>query len=350
MRRRPLAAASILAALALAGPWRALRAEPQSGARPGAFVLGIDRQIGGSPVDPAQREAASALATSVLDILRRDPAVASPTGYSVRVNRATGKRTDWAHFDSGLPFYAGAFGTLFSVDARPNPGGQGAANFGIYANTVLGCPATEFQHPGSKAPWRIEDDRPVLIGERRTGELHGYPIYDRQCVVLSTRKDPPFVPLTRERFLRLRIQDLRARLASVRTQYAGQATDETVRAAIDSAVKLITEAVEEQESALAAMSDAERAAPSYVRPGDGEARLVDPDEDGAEPLTVPNPAFFDRARPPSVAQILAVYLPYVQSGPRSDVVPPDLPEEWRPAMEKIRDGLDWAALEALLRP
>src|SRR5579863_10074975 len=110
---------------------------------PGTYVAGIDQKIGGSDLAPTQRQAALALAGTLRDILVKDRAIASPVGYSVRVNRAFGRVTDWAGFDSGLPFYAGAIGTFFAADAKPSPTHFSGPDFGIYVNTVLQCPLQE---------------------------------------------------------------------------------------------------------------------------------------------------------------------------------------------------------------
>ena len=76
--------------------------------------------------------------------------------------------------------------------------------------------------------------------------------------------------------------------------------------------------------------------------------VIAPDEDGAYPLSVPNPAFFDHSLPASTIQSVAVYVPFLQSGDKPAWIPAGLSDDWRPAGEKIRDQLDWEAIAAIV--
>lgn len=114
----------------------ALAAQQSAGGRDqgrlGAFVLGLDQHIGAGKALPAPlRQSALALAGTVLAIVRRDPAVSTPLGYDLRVHRAVGSTSDWGHFDSGMPFFAGAFGTFFDLGARPSRTASKGADFAV---------------------------------------------------------------------------------------------------------------------------------------------------------------------------------------------------------------------------
>lgn len=71
---------------------------------------------------------------------------------------------------------------------------------------------------------------------------------------------------------------------------------------------------------------------------------MSPDAEGAQPLVMPNPAFFDRSLPPGQPQVVTVFLPFLQPAFAGG-----LPNDWREPATRIRDGLDWGALEALVR-
>jgi hypothetical protein len=311
------------------------------------LVSGIDQKIGAGQLDPGTRKSALAVAASVRDILLRDPAVSQPVGYTVRVHRAFGSQTDWAKFDSGLPFFAGAYGTFFIAGEKPSPAHFGAPNFGIYVNTVLQCPILEFSPDASNQPWRVAGNLPVLQGGRRTGEIHGFAIYDGQCAIASRRNEPPFLPLTREQYMLLRINTLEDRLKNMPS---GQTMDASVREAVDSATKQIDNTIAQMQQELAHMSAAERGAPVAVRVGYAQIELASIEDPEAIPLSVPNPAFFDRSLPASTVQSLAVYLPFLQSANRAPGLPAGLSEDWLAAANAIRDRLDWKALKALVGP
>ena len=270
-------------------------------------------------------------------------------GFSVRLQRAYGKRTDWADYDSGLPYYAGVFGTLFESQAKPSPTHFGNPEFGLYANTVLQCPLQEFSPPlASGSPWKL-GDLPVLQGGRRTGEIHGYPIYDGQCVIISRSKQPAFRPLTREEYLRLETANLKAKLDKVHQQLAEPSLDPSMREAISSVEKALQEAITQHEQEVASMDAETRRTPAAVQTGYEQADLVSVETEGAVPLSVPNPAFLNRSLPASQIQVISVFLPFVQPGDRAAGLPSGLGPDWQPVLERIRDGLDWDALGALIR-
>jgi hypothetical protein len=324
-------------------------AQDGSDQRAGNFAIGPDQKIGRADVAAPQRQAALAVAAKLQAILTTNAAIAHPVGFSVRLQRAYGIKTDWADYDSGLPYYAGVFGTFFDAQVKPSPTHFGNPEFGIYANTVLQCPMQEFSPPlASGTPWKL-GDLPVVQGGHQTGEIHSYPIYDRQCVMISRSKQPAFRPLTREEYLRLEMEHLKAKLDKVHQQLAEPALDASMRDAIASLEKALQEAITQHEREIASMDGETRRTPAAVRIGYEQADLVSIETEGAVPLSVPNPAFLDHSLPANQIQEIEVFLPFVQSGDRAAGLPPGLGSDWRPAMERIRDGLDWDALGALVR-
>lgn len=342
-----LAASASVAMMVAVG--HAQQIDPEHGAA-GTFVAGIDEKLGGPDLPAARRPDALTIAGKVRDILERDQAVTKPVGYSIRANRVYGKVTEWANFDSGLPFYAGAIGTFFQAEEKPSPTAFKGADFGIYVNTVLQCPLEAFSPPGANGkPWMVNGNLPVLEGGRRTGDFRGYSIYDGQCVIIGRSNAAPFVPLTREQYIQLEISGYKDRLDSMNKQYAGQTSIPAVQQAVQTANQQLNDEIAQLQQQLVGMSAADRNGPTAVRTGYQEATLAGVDEDGAIPLSVPNPAFFDRALPATTVQSVAVYIPFLQAGAKQEGLPVGLSEDWRPATEKIRDGLDWAAVASLVR-
>ncbi len=330
-------------------PSRAQQIDPEHGPA-GAFVAGIDQKIGGSNVAAPTRLDALTIARRLRDILDGDPALAKPAGYSIRVNRVYGKVTEWANFDSGLPFFAGAIGAFFTAQEKPSPAAFKGADFGIYVNTVLQCPLEAFSPPGANGkPWMVSGNLPVLQGGKRTGDFRGYSIYDDDCVIIGRGSDPPFVPLTREQYIQFEIAGYKARLDEMNKQYAGQTSIPAVQQAVALANQQLNAQIAQLQQQLAGMSADDRNGPAAVKTGYQEATLAGIDEDGAIPLSVPNPAFFDRALPATTIQSIAVYIPFLQSGSKPEYLPSGLSEDWRPACEKIRDGLDWTAVATLVK-
>ncbi len=329
--------------------WPSITEAQAADASHGNFVMGLDQRLGGGDLTALQRQSALTIATTLRTILLRDSAVSSPEGYSVRVHRAFGSRNGVSSFDSGQSFFAGAYGTFFSAEAKPSPTHFGNPDFGIYINTVLQCPMMEFSPPnGGDDHWRVDGHLPVLQGGRRTGDFRGYEIYDGQCVIMSRSHEKPFLPLTREQFLRMQIQTLQIRMERLRSQYAGQTLDPTVRDALESVSRQAIDAIAQLNQTLASMSAESRQAQAAVRTGYADAELSSVEDKDAIPLSVPNPAFFDKSLPSTTVQAIAVFIPFLQLGERAAGLPPGLSDEWRPAAEQVRDRLDWSALAALL--
>ncbi len=107
------------------------------------------------------------------------------------------------------------------------------------------------------------------------------------------------------------------------------------------------------EGELARLSPADRAAPAYVSlktielkrpcPEPGCSYVVDADFPGATRIVTENPDYYDPSLPPSAIQLILVDFSYFEG--RVRVAPP-----WRhAAYERIRDGLDYSALAAMLQ-
>src|SRR5581483_9934005 len=173
--------------------------------------------------------------------------------------------------------------------------------------------------------------------------------YNGQCVVIASSSEPAYVPVTRERFMKLHLLALHARAEQGRKNIGG--LDPALRAKVEPDLAQFDRAVAGEEARLNDMSADERAQAATIDWGPNgnwsTAQLVPPDKEGAVTLMSPNPAIFDATQPPTRVQVVTVFLPFVERG----VKPPRLEEDSlrRAHAEAIRDGLDWSALEAIVR-
>lgn len=317
--------------------------------RHGTLVIGSDDH---GVRDPAARRGATSLAEQLLDVLRRDAAIASPVGYTVTLRRVDGSRGNELGGDPAMPYYAGVSGNYWGYllkDGKPEPDASGRTPIAVYANTLWACPYDEDFSIEDRGKPMLDGGPPILAGLRRTGEMRGHPIYRGECVVITNRPEPPYLPVTRERYMRLEILGMRARVDRQRRQIDYDKLDPKWRAAYDDAFKQSDRIIAAREEELARMSPSDRALPAAVRVnGPSDSTLVGLDDPDGVPLVTTNPAFFDRSAPPSKAQVIIVDLPFLQKGAKP-ISTPDEPER-RAHGERIRDQLDWAALEAMVKP
>jgi hypothetical protein len=338
------------AVFAMAAPLSTGRAQEwrPDESRHGTLTVGVTS--GGSGLEAADRRAALTLADSLLAVFRRNPAISSPVGYVVTLHREVGSNVGTERAD-GAPFYAGVSGAYwgyFLVDGKPNPDASGKTPIDAYANNLLGCPHSEDYDIENRDKPMLDGGPLILADVRPTGVLRGHPIYNGQCVVITKRPEPPFLPVTRERYRKLEILGMRAKVERLRKQVDYDKLDPKWRAAYDENFKEAQQIIAGREAELARMSADDRAAPAAVRHnGADDSTLVSIDDPNGAPLVTINPAFYDHTLPPGAAQIIVVNVPFVQAGvtPKG---PPDEPQR-RLHGERIRDGFDWPALEAMVR-
>jgi hypothetical protein len=257
----------------------------------------------------------------------------------------------------------------------------------------------------------LDHGPPVLRDYRVTSQFHGHPVYNGECVFISRRSDvQPIVPLTKERYITLQILKARAdsarhdaehhqdsgnnsstalaawikdrpkREADMRATYEvvkkmdpksgdqfldawkkSEAENEAaLRSAASSGADQRIKDIEQQgtvgegqhiaalQSQLNAMSAPERKSPAAVleQGVDGD-KLTSMSDAEALPLVQLNSAFFDKTLAADVPQLVTVCVPGLQA----DV--PVTKTEWNDQRARdvalIRDHLDWAALEALVK-
>jgi len=351
--RRDAAIVAVVPSIAFAAafPCPAQQYRPDESRR-GTLVVAGDERDGDGLTDPVQRRAALALAGALFDVFRRDSAITSPVGYMVKVHRVVGSRGAELGRDPAMAYYAGVSGAYwgyFLKDGKADPDASGKTPIDAYVNTLWACPYSEDYTVEDRGKPMADAGPPILAGPRKTGELRGHPIYNGQCVVITNRAEPPFLPVTRERYMKLELIGMHAKIDRLRKQVDYDHLDPKWRAAYDDMSAQANQIIAAREAELARMSPEDRAAPAAVRHNGGDdSTLVSPDEPDGIPLVTINPAFFDHSLSASRAQVIIVNLPFLQS----DVKPERTPDEpaRRAHAEKIRDQLDWAALEAMVKP
>ena len=132
----------------------------------------------------------------------------------------------------------------------------------------------------------------------------------------------------------------------------GSEIDSTVRANRMLADSGLKDEAHQSELKLAAMSPAERRRQAVVIHGFDSDSLTDVTDPTGLPLEQFNVRFFDSATPPYVPQVISVAMPGLQTG----FMPFGFGDESNEASRRrvalgtrLRDQLDWAALEGLLR-
>ncbi len=395
---------------------------------PGTLKV-VDQISSNSSLSVGQRVTASATANKVVAILRRNPGIATPVGYTMTLHVTARRRQpgDTPGPDVREVIY-GTATYLIDEDGAVRPGGP-SFDFHIAINAA-GYPA----EIDSDDP--VADHGPRIMGAdagnlevyRETGTFRGRSIYAGDCTYLTHRPTPPVVPVTTERYLSLRAAEIKATAARHDSQFAATsrtptsdalkaflhdrpqrdsmakialdamrrsgATDEQMRHTaaafkqteaqseaglrqqsadgtdrkmqdlLDQARAMNAEQVASAQAAVDGLSASERAAPArVVQEGRGEVRLAragDAD-DVIEPLMQLNTAFYDRSLSADQPQLIWLCAHHLQGlpdtgyerlaeGSTSRRDEKAWNERWIRDIGRLRDQLDWAALEALLRP
>lgn len=158
-------------------------------------------------------------------------------------------------------------------------------------------------------------------GVRQVGELSGFPVYENGAIVIARRGAQPWLPVTREEYVRARVEELRADGASM----ASVAAD--------------------AEKELAALTDG--GAPAYCchssrgRP----IGVASESEPGTYPVVRLNPACFDGSAGATGVRLLVLGSEQAYAAERR--VKPTEPNYQ--LMKTIREQLDWNGLAAMVK-
>lgn len=153
-----------------------------------------------------------------------------------------------------------------------------------------------------------------------TGSMDGFPVYGGEFIYLSKRDEPPFIPVSQERYLSHLIASTRADIAKMNARFLSSSSFMTAGSAgaNERYLQKFEQRLQAYEAELAALSPAERDADAY-RPRDiTEARPsgLAPigSTDGTRIVTL-NPKLYDASKWPGRIQNIVIgtprYLPQV---------------------------------------
>jgi hypothetical protein len=385
------------------------RAQATPETAPGVLTLSRTGMNVGEPLASSDKKTVTAAEDALIALLKRNPALASPIGYDVVLHRSDGRTQTASAF--GLPIDYGVTSYIWYKGWETGPSGARsiATNNGRFNFTVL-VNATG-QGADVNEPLAADGGPSLIRGYRRTGTFRGHDVYDGECVFITASGRAPLIPVTRERYLTAKIAELRQSSArhtaqqqaagtsvmsdhyakflrdrpkreaemrkvydeikksdpasantmmeewkkaeteseqQIRNANGGADVDRQLQQARAEGNAAAAEAIQRLESELAAMSPTDRKRPAFiVNLGVGQTRLAGDGDEEATPLVQVNEAAYDKSLGPDAPQVLSACLPGLQEGfPKED-------REWTPQRARdailIRDGLDWASLEAIVK-
>jgi hypothetical protein len=300
-----------------------------------------------------------ARAASIFGLYHALPQLANPVGFDVISHALIELRDIDGDADSDVPHPKQA-AQIFQVQLTPvlealRPGevrGEQAdlIAFADIRVNDLSCLTTSARNAAHDAAGNFYWQVPTP-----TRTFNGYSVYDhggdQECMLMTSRKVPLFVAVTRERFLKAIVVARRAKLDTVRADNAKMAallsklpdSDRSMLTQIDSLTGVLRQTLAADERRLAALSPAERQSPAYVtnKPLTIGLHLPDPvdaNDPDAMPLVELNRALFDRSLPRDAPQIITVV-----------VWGSDSPDFQKRISERFRSEIPWGALAKLLR-
>jgi hypothetical protein len=275
---------------------------------------------------PAQRAAFLAIESQILAIFQRMPVLAQPRGFDVRPFSRSESPDGQLVQGSVLVHLPGYFMFLGKMQVL---GDNYVSQLTVDVNTWNCIGATSMQIGYKDGDFWDRLPQP-------TGTFRGYAQYEN-CVVLTKRKGPMYVPVTQERFLKFKIADLEVAIPEMPPALlaAPSAVD---RAEFESRRGQMREQLASWKQRLAQLTLVGRAAPAYIsEPQAGEVYpLVSPNTPGARAVLTVNRDYFDKTIPPSSPQLLTVSIGRTR---------PQFPD----ISEKLREQFDWEALAAMLK-
>ncbi|HXT72001.1 MAG TPA: hypothetical protein VN700_19760 [Vicinamibacterales bacterium] len=267
-------------------------------------------------VTPAMVKEFGTHLVEIAEVFKRTPFLAAPQGWVMFQHPDVHSAEEWSHprGDRHWPI-SGALqlrASNFEPDGRTvyDTGTAFVINIGV---NDLSCALD------NNGPW-AEDAAGTMFREVETPaeSEHGFPAY-QQCLLITHRTEPMFVPVTLERVIRVRIAAIQKRVTELKSVMDTSAS----------------EAIAKQlETMLAGLGAPDRRGAAFAQGG-----LLDNPLSFREGRRVveANPAFFDAARPSDV-QLLTLFVDCMREGCTS-----------RPAIDNIIRQLDWKAVDALVR-
>jgi hypothetical protein len=275
---------------------------------------------------PAElKPAVTANMQSLYDIVRRDTMFYEPVAFEAQptAHMYRTPRPGFAYLP--VDYHTPRFMIAYGPDTPATAPGWRTITRTFY---VQGNGLASIFTQGAK--WQDDDKGTMYWEPPRLPDVAGFPAYGKGLVVVTRNERPLYVPAPLERTMKLVIANLKKGIDGMNSPFQQKMVDRT-KACI---TKL--------EAALAALSPADRAGPTYmtVVPLPGRDPVCDSfasaSDRGARRIVVENPDFYDTKKPPSAIQVVFVIFDY-------DATVPAV----RPQVDRIAKQLDWAALAAL---
>jgi hypothetical protein len=278
-------------------------------------------------VPEPQRKTVAETNRRLLDIALRNRGIQPPVGFDIQHDLFSYAPNDSPAKDPPIGYkLAGGIFWYYWVPHRQRVDVQPVSMVGYF---VMGNEQKTLF--ASLHPWLREKDGDVYLEPEKVGEVAGFPLHDNGVLVMTRRDRPLVVPaFTVEERLRSEIAAHRENLAFPNPTPQGRA--------------LADRCIAELEGKLARLSPAQRAGAVYVKllgvsPRDCTL-VVDAGTKGARRAVRLNPDFYDRKLPRTDLQLVVVNFSMWNPGDRS----------WHARVwSQLRDGLDYAALAALLK-
>lgn len=288
----------------------------------------------------ADRPAVTNLANQLFDALRRMPEFAPPAGFQV----IPYARVTPEHFNqtagSASIVYASQYirvnlapwerkGAVVTPNERDT-----AAAIEIKVNTLEPLLGSEIGDD-----WKDGQGAFVRNAPQPGETIHGHPVYEsgnQKWIMIFRSAAPVMAPVSRGRYMKVKIRNLEERLAKARKNRAAvpAGVPASVVATIDDAIGQLRNALQENQKQLDAMSPDERIAAAFVESDrDDEATEFTDGPDNA--ITYFNPALMDARQGVATPQIIAISI-------TSDE------DQWPGMSDKLSQELDWSALETFV--
>jgi hypothetical protein len=349
--------ATVLAAFLLCGSTGgAAGAQDYATTSRGSYTLEADRTNPDLPSD--QTRAGLKAADTLLVLLKNTDLFRNRAGVNVSAWREV--NVDRGAWGAGRPYYYGVGASVsLLVWEQDGVGKRHLSNSAAISVLIRvnGIPCAPIDNDGDEPDGGPPVSESRDNGARITGAFRGHDIYDGQCVFVRRTAEMPIMPLTKERYLKIEIARLQGRGDTNRARMKDDArfspdVQKAIRAARMRADSGLSGRGREVQARLNAMSPAERRRQAAVQMHgvDGES-LADVDSADALPLVQMNLKFFDPTLAATAPQVIQVVIPGMQKG----VTPFGFDAEddaFRHAFAvgaRLRDQLDWSALDALVR-
>ena len=318
---------------------------------PGAFVdlpaarISVDGSFTAAEKDEARR-----VGVRIVSEMRGAPLLGKPVGFDVLPRVFVEQADIDGNGDSKRPRvarYFGGFDLVNYVDEGKGPVVDTRSAAAQITVTVNDYPSVFTDvlsgNGGHGDPRNNEDEDGQFLSDvpDPSGTRHGFPVYG-DWVVMMRKPVPIFLPVTRERYLKVVIARMDHTIIRANANKVQNPTNNPALTAAlaerDRALQEIRTALDQMKQRLASMSAKERELPAYVDSTEAIDRMPKfSDGPGdAHAIVYYNPALFDTAVAKTAPQMIAVKIAPGE-GELTDIV------------SQLDAAIDWKGFAALLK-